>query len=184
MTTEARLIALAEAMAGDIKILKAVDGNLEALTTSTKTSLVAAINELVTAIGGAGAQILDTAGDGDILVTWSANKIYDELELAKQNVKDSILGGAAAAFDTLKELQEAINSDASFAATVAAGLNNRVRFDAAQVLTGPQKTQALDNIGAASTASVVTVASDLSALSAALGDTNKDLVAVYTAAKA
>ena len=56
------------------------------------------------------------------------------------------------------------------AATIAAEVANRVRYDAAQTLTSPQQAQARANIGAQS--------------AAAIGDPDRDLVADYTAAKA
>ena len=177
-TTEARLIALAQAIGADIKAIKIAEGDLTTLTTTNKTSLVAAINELVGAVGGGGgAAINDTAGDGDLLVTWSANKIFDAIAEASNTLRDSILGGASGALDTLRELELALGSDANFATTIANGLNNRVRFDAAQALTAGEKTQARTNIGAASD-------SDLSTLVAAIGDTDVDLVASYVASKA
>ena len=170
MTLEARVVALAQAIGTDVKTLTAAQGSLSALNTTTKTSLVAAINELVTMIGGAGVSIDDTAGNGNTGVTWSADKIFDSIEAAKAAVKNELLDGAGAALDTFNELAAAINNNPSFAATIAAEIANRVRFDAAQTLTAPQQTQARANIGAQS--------------AAAIGDPDRNLVADYTAAKA
>ena len=173
MTLEQRLITLAQAMGADVKALLAAQGSLSALTTTTKTSLVAAINELKTAVdaaAGGGVSIDDGAGDGATGVTWSANKIYDAIEAAKLAVKNELTDGAAAALDTLSELAAALNNDPAFAATIAAEIANRVRYDAAQTLTAAQQTQARANIGAQS--------------AAAIGDPDRDLVADYTAAKA
>ncbi|UPT85177.1 hypothetical protein HAP41_0000033350 [Bradyrhizobium barranii subsp. apii] len=66
---------------------------------------------------------------------------------ALQAAITALIGGAPGALDTLKELADAINDDASFAATVTAALAVRLRVDAAQGLTTPQKTQALANLG-------------------------------------
>ena len=173
MTLEQRLIALAQAMGADVKALLAAQGSLSALTTTAKASLVAAVNELKTAVdaaAGGGVSIDDGAGDGATGVTWSANKIYDAIEAAKTAVKNDLTAGAAAALDTLSELAAALNNDPAFAATIAAEIANRVRFDAAQTLTAPQQAQARANIGAQS--------------AAAIGDPDRDLVADYTAAKA
>ena len=173
MTLEQRLITLAQAMGADVKALLAAQGSLSALTTTTKTSLVAAINELKTAVdaaAGGGVSINDAAGDGATTVTWSADKIFDAIEAAKTAVKNDLTAGAAAALDTLSELAAALNNDPAFAATIAAEIANRVRFDAAQALTAPQQTQARANIGAQS--------------AAAIGDPDHDIVADYTAAKA
>ena len=173
MTLEQRLIALAQAMGADVKALLAAQGSLSALTTTAKASLVAAINELKTALdnaGTGGVAIDDAAGDGATTVTWSADKIHDTIEAAKLAVKNDLTAGAAAALDTLSELAAALNNDPAFAATIAAEIANRVRFDAAQTLTAPQQAQARANIGAQS--------------AAAIGDPDRDLVADYTAAKA
>ena len=173
MTLEQRLIALAQAMGADVKALLQAKGSLSALSTTAKASLVAAVNELKTAVdaaAGGGVSIDDGAGDGATGVTWSADKIFDAIEAAKTAVKNDLTAGAAAALDTLSELAAALNNDPAFAATIAAEIANRVRFDAAQTLTAPQQAQARANIGAQS--------------AAAIGDPDRDLVADYTAAKA
>ena len=177
MTLEARVVALAQAIGTDVKTLTAAQGSLSALNTTTKTSLVAAINELLTLIGSAGVSINDGAGNGNTGVTWSADKIFDSIEAAKAAIKSEILGGAGTALDTLNELATALGNDPSFATTIAASVANRVRYDAAQTLTPPQQAQARTNIGAAA-------ASDVAALTAGLGAYDRNLVADYTAAKA
>jgi hypothetical protein len=177
MSLESRIIALAQAMGTDVKTLATAQGSLSALNTTTKTSLVAAINELMTLIGSAGASIDDEAGNGSTAVTWSADKIFDTIEAAKAAVKNELVNGAAAALDTLNELAAALGNDPSFATTIASEIANRVRFDAAQTLTSPQQTQARANIGAAA-------ASDVSGLITGLGTYDRDYAADYTAAKA
>ena len=176
MSLETRIVALAQAMGADVKALTAAQGSLSALNTTTKTSLVAAINELTTLIGSAGASIDDLAGNGNTAVTWSADKIFDSIEAAKTAVKNDLVGGAGAALDTLNELAAALGNDPSFAATIATEIANRVRFDAAQTLTSPQQAQARTNIGAAS-------AADVSGLIAGLGTYDRDYAADYAAAK-
>ena len=177
MSLEARIISLAQAVGADVKALTAARGDLSALNTTTKTSLVAAINELMVLIGSAGASIDDLAGNGNTAVTWSADKIFDSIEIAKAAVKDDLVNGAGAALDTLKELADALGNDPAFATTIATEIANRVRYDAVQTLTSPQRAQARDNIGAAA-------ASDLSDLVAGLGDYDRDYVADYNTAKA
>ena len=172
MNLQQRITLLAQGIAVDIKGLRTDVGSLSALTTTAKSSLVAAINELQGVIAAA-TNIDDTKGNGDTGFTWSADKIFDTIEAAKTAVKNDLLGGAAAAFDTLKELEDALGADANFATTIAGELANRVRFDAAQTLTNPQKQQARDNIGAISGADLTT----------AIGDPDTDLVALYEAAK-
>ena len=176
MTIESRLIALAQAIGTDVKTLAASQGALTALNTTAKSSLVAAINELLTLTASAGASIDDAAGNGATAVTWSADKIFDAIEAAKTAVKNELVGGAAAALDTLNELAAALGNDPSFAATIATEIANRVRFDAAQTLTSPQQAQARANIGAAS-------AADVSGLIAGLGTYDRDYAADYAAAK-
>lgn len=177
MSLETRIVSLAQAIGGDIKSLRTSQGTLSALNTTTKTSLVAAINELLTLMGSAGASIDDEAGNGSTTVTWSADKIFDSIEAAKVAVKADLTNGAAAAMDTLNELAAALNNDPSFATTIAGEIANRVRFDAAQTLTSPQQAQARSNIGAASDA-------DVSDLIAGLGAYDSDYVATYNTAKA
>lgn len=177
MSLETRIVALAQAVGADVKALHVSQGSLSTLNTTTKTSLVAAINELLTLISSAGVAIDDGAGNGSTAVTWSADKIFDSIELAKTAIKDDITGGAAAALDTLNELATALGNDPSFATTIATEIANRVRYDAVQTLTSPQRAQARDNIGAAA-------ASALSDLVAGLGSYDRDYAADYTAAKA
>jgi hypothetical protein len=162
-TLAQRLIDLANAIGTDIKALRLADGDLTALATANKTSLVAAINEVLGLVGGGGVQINDALGDGATTVTWSANKIFDEIVAAKAAVIDQLTAGAATALDTLAEFAVAINNDPSFAATTATALGNRVRYDAAQALSAAQKTQACSNIG--------------------VGEPDSDLVATYVTAK-
>ena len=164
MSLAARIVTLAQAIGGDIKTLTANQGSLSSLNTTAKGSLVAALNELHSSIGGAGAQINDAAGNGDTLVTWSADKIFDTIEAAKLAVKNELVNGAGAALDTLSELAAALGNDANFATTIATELGNRVRYDAAQTLSAPQQAQACANIG--------------------VGDPETDLAAAYTTAKA
>jgi hypothetical protein len=164
MSLETRIIALAQAIGTDVKTLTIKQGDLTSLSTTAKGNLVAAINELYGAVGGAGAQINDTAGNGDTLVTWSADKIYDTIEAAKLAIKNDLVNGASAALDTLSELASALNNDPSFAVTIATELGNRVRFDSVQTLTAAQKLQACTNIG--------------------IGDPERDLAAAYSTAKA
>ena len=164
MSLATRLVSLAQAIGGDIKTLTTNQGTLSGLTTTKKSNLVAAINEINAALGSAGAQINDAATNGDTTVTWSADKIYDAIEAAKVAVTNSLTNGAGAALNTFKELQDALGNDPTFAATMATSLSQRVRFDSAQTLNTAEKLQACTNIG--------------------IGDPESDLVATYNTAKA
>lgn len=59
---------------------------------------------------------------------------------------DNVIGAAPEALDTLQELAAALGDDPNFAASVNSALSNRLRFDAAQTLSGVQQTQAQDNL--------------------------------------
>jgi hypothetical protein len=146
MSLQSNITSLATRIATECKSLRTlINGNaadLTALTTTSKTSLVSAINELQTAIASA-TGINDAATSTGS--TWSSTKIVEELG----DLKNEILGGAGAAFDTLQELATLISENDGDITGILTALNNRVRFDAAQTLTAPQKTQALANIGAA-----------------------------------
>ena len=58
----------------------------------------------------------------------------------------AVVDSAPAALDTLNELAAALGDDANFAATINTALGNRLRFDAAQTLSGPQQAQGQDNL--------------------------------------
>ena len=179
LSTPEKVELLARRIGTECKTLHDKIGDLSTLSTTAKTSIVAALNEQVkaldtlkdtvggntTAIEAAQAEIaslkaaVESASNIDdtkagTITTYSSSKIESEITAAKQAVKDDLLGGAGAAYDTLKELADLIttNQDAITALqTIAAG---HVKFDAAQELTDDQKAQARTNIGAASSADV------------------------------
>jgi hypothetical protein len=159
-TLETRLRDLATSIGTQCKALRTlINGNvadLSALTTTTKTNLVAALNELkasITALGSP-ATINDAATTAGTV--WSSQKVSDQIAAAIA----ALTNGAPTALDTLKELADAINDDASFTATMTAALGNRLRFDAAQTLTAPQKAQANANAGSAALADTGTLDTD------------------------
>ena len=162
MSLEARVIALAEAIGTDIKSLTTKQGDLTSLSTTAKGNLVAALNELKGAIdtlsGASGAVIDDASTAAD--KTWSASKIGGQIDAAVA----ALVASSPAALDTLNELAAALGNDPSFAATIATEIGNRVRYDAEQVLTAPQKAQACANIG--------------------VGNPERDFAGDYAAAKA
>lgn len=164
MTLAAQINSLASSIGADIKDLRTKQGTLTSLSTTAKANLVAAINELYSMLGSAGAQINDTAGDGNTTETWSADKIFDTIEAAKLAVKNDLVAGAGATLDTLNELASALGNDPNFATTLATEMGKRVRFDAAQTLSAAEKLQACNNIG--------------------IGDPETDFAATYATAKA
>jgi len=161
MSLETKLIALAQAVGADIKATRGQVGDLSSLPTTTKASLAAALAELFELTNSL---INDTAGDGTLDATWSADKIHEELSLRLAALRTELTDGASGALDTFRELAAAMGDDPNFAQTIATGLSNRVRFDEAQVLSTAQKLQACQNIG--------------------IGDPETDFTAAYVAAKA
>lgn len=161
MTTLAqRIVDLATRIATEAKSHKTlINGNaadLSALSTTAKTNLVAALNELKANIVAFGtpAQIDDATTVLD--KTWSSTKISGQITAAI----NALTNGAPAALDTLKELADAIADDAGFAATVTTSLGNRVRVDAVQAFTAPQKAQGNANLGSAALVDTGTLDTD------------------------
>lgn len=170
MSLQAKLIALAGGIGADVKALNAAQGDLTKLPTAAKNNLVAAISEIFGLLATAGAQIDDTAVAGDKDVVFSADKVLSTVADARAALKGEILGGAGEAYDTLKELQDLLTAESDAVAALTTAVSNRVRFDAVQNLSAEQKATARTNIGAVS--------------AEAVGDTEVDLLAAYTAAKA
>jgi hypothetical protein len=144
-TLQDRLTDFATRVATETKSNKLlINGNaatLSALTTTDKTHLVAAINE-VRAAAVAAAAINDAATGST--TTWSSTKIDAEIDAAVAG----LVASAPGALDTLDELAAALGDDASFATTTATALGNRLRVDtAAQGLSGTQQSNARTNLG-------------------------------------
>ena len=156
-TQQERITSLAQAIAADIKRLTTNQGTLTALTTTDKTSLVKAINELKSSITNA-TSINDTSTSTS--ATWSSNKINTSIN----NAVSALVGGAGTTLDTLKELAAALGNDANFATTIATQMGKRVRVDAAQTFTVTEQAQGCANLG--------------------IGNPDTDFVAAYNTAKA
>ena len=161
MSLTTRIESLVIRVAQEFNDVRAKTGNLANLTTTDKSNLVAAINELKAAVVSSVA-----IDDGQITTstTYSSSKIVTLLDA----LKAEILGGADAAYDTLVEIQQLLQNGTSGLDALLAAVNNRVRFDAAQTLTVPEQAQARSNIGAVA-------ASDV-------GNTDTDFVAVFEGA--
>ena len=167
MSLQVRIESLVLRLAAEFKTIYGQVGTLANLSTTDKTNLVSSINELRSQILVlAGITVIDDANSAATSTTFSASKITGLLDALKAD----LLGGADAAFDTLKELQTAILSDESGIAALLTAVDKRVRFDAVQSLTAPEQTQARQNIGAIA-ASVI-------------GDPETDFVLVFEAALA
>lgn len=110
----------------------------------TATDVEAALQEVKTvadAAAGGGVTINDAATN--TTQTWSSQKSTDYV--AAQIA--AVINAAPAALDTLDELAAALGDDANFASTVTTALGKRVRVDAAQSFTAPEKAQGLANLG-------------------------------------
>ena len=156
-TQQERITSLAQAIAADIKQLTTKQGTLTALTTTDKTSLVKAINELKSSIANA-TNINDTSTSTS--ATWSSDKINTSIN----NAVSALVSGAGTTLDTLKELADALGNDANFATTIATQMGKRVRVDAAQTFTVAEQAQGCANLG--------------------IGNLDTDFVAAYNTAKA
>ena len=165
MSLQTRLDSLVLRLAAEFKSIYSQVGNLANLSTTDKTSLVSSINELRARINSAGnITLIDDDNGAATTTTFSASKITGLLDALKAD----LLGGADAAFDTLKELQEAILNGQGGLTALLGALDKRVRFDAVQSLTAEEQTQARQNIGAVANVDV--------------GDTDTDFVAQFEAA--
>lgn len=177
-----------------------------ALTTAEKTTLIGAINELdaavksndgdISAINSALTDfqtklngIIDDASASTTKV-YSSSKVESQITAAKQEVKNDLLGGAGAAYDTLKELADLIETNKTAVEALQAIAAGHVKYDAAQVLTDEQKAQARTNIGAAAASEIYLTevnnkitanTTEISGLKTSLGDLSTDFVAACEA---
>lgn len=177
-----------------------------ALTTAEKTTLIGAINELdaavksndgdISAINSALTDfqtklngIIDDASASTTKV-YSSSKVESQITAAKQEVKNDLLGGAGAAYDTLKELADLIETNKTAVEALQAIAAGHVKYDAAQVLTDEQKAQARTNIGAAAASEIYLTevnnkitanTTEISGLKTSLGDLSTDFVAAFEA---
>lgn len=145
MSLQTRIGDLITAIGTDYKqfrtwITGSTTGDLTGLTTTDKSSLVAAINEVQSEVGGAGAPdasetvkgiieiatLTEVATGTDSLRAVTAAGVRQE----RLALKDEILGaGVPAALDTLDELAAALADDANFASTVTTSLAGKQPLD-------------------------------------------------------
>lgn len=162
MSLVTQLNSLVTRIGTEFKSVRTSIGALGSLTTTDKTSIVAAINEVQAEVSGGGATINDSATATTSV--WSSQKTSDEIGTAVAG----LVASAPTALNTLDELAAALGDDANFSTTVTTALGNRVRVDAAQGLNSTQQGQARSNIAAAGTAD--------------MGDHTTDFVAGFEAA--
>lgn len=203
MTTETRLAELITAVGGDYKGLSVKIGDLAALSTTQKTSLVLAINEVFAAIGGAGATIDDTTAS--LLKVFSSTKTTALIQLVWDAVGDkSTLSTTAkstlvAAINELYTTISAQYSNGAIDTKIAALKTELVAGAGAALDTFAELATALGNDPTfASTlatqmskrvrfdaAQTLTTGEKLQACTnIGIGNPDVDLVALYTAAKA
>ena len=123
MSLLTRISALINSIATDIKDVYAKIGNLSSLQTTTKSSLVGAINEIKSS---GGLQINDSTPS--VSTTFSGTAIDSKIATAKTEVKNEILGSASAAYDTLQEIQAQMEADDTAAATLTTAVGQRPTY--------------------------------------------------------
>lgn len=167
MTQTANITLLAQAIRDEFNSVKGIRGLLANLNTSDKSSLVAAINEV---LGTAGNAAVINDGATNATEAWSSTKIDSELD-ARIAV---VLGGVApATLDTITEIAAAIQSnDGDIAAALTSITANATDIAAAQA----DATQALADVVAETAART---AAD-SSIRADYGDHTHDFVADFT----
>lgn len=209
MSLNSRLADLATRVATEVKLAFTRMGSLSSLTTTDKTNLVAAINEVKA--GSAGAppdattsvkgivELSDTAqadagSDGTTAMTPAMVKRRIDAAIA------GLIDGAPGALDTLNELAAALADNADFAGTITTALAGKQPLDTdltaiAALVSAANKmpyatgtgTWSLADLTAAGRALLddADAASQRDTLSvysrAQLGDPDADLVAVFEA---
>ena len=123
MSLVTRITALINSIATDIKDVYAKIGNLNTLQTTTKSSLVGAINEIK---ASGGLQINDSTPSAS--TTFSGTAIDSKIATAKTEVKNEILGSASAAYDTLQEIQAQMEADDTAAASLTTAVGQRPTY--------------------------------------------------------
>ena len=123
MSLLTRITALINSIATDIKDVYAKIGNLSSLQTTTKSSLVGAINEI---IASGGLQINDSTPSAS--TTFSGTAIDSKIATAKTEVKNEILGSASAAYDTLQEIQAQMEADDTAASALTTAVGQRPTY--------------------------------------------------------
>ena len=127
-TLEQRLSSVIQAIGADIKALKTAKGDLSSLSTTQKSNLVGALNEIFTLA--------------------SSKATQSDITTAIDSLKTEIMGGGVPeALNTLKEIATYIESDETLGVSLSTAVTKRVRFDDVQTLTTPEKLQACTNIG-------------------------------------
>lgn len=147
MSLVTNITNLATRIATEVKSVRTlINGNasdLSGLTTTSKTNLVSAINEVKASITTAGPEIDDTTTS--TTKVWSSNKTNSQITAAVAAVVDA----APSALDTLNELASALGDDSNFAATVTTSLGLKADDNAVVKLTGDQTVAGIKTFSSA-----------------------------------
>lgn len=134
MSLKTNVENLAQSVGNELKKTRVlVNGNandLSALTTTAKTNLVAAINEVASAIGDAGAVIDDAVIS--TLTVWSSDKTDAEIDARIAALVDAAPG----TLNTLNELAAALGDDPNFATTVTNNIASKVSLTGNETIAG------------------------------------------------
>ena len=196
MNLEQRIVLLSQAIGTDVKTLRGTIGVLANLTTTSKSDIVTALNEVLAKTNTNSNSIgtltsLTTSAKGNLVS--ALNEVYASVsaidltslinDAASSGVTNktfsadrilSLVSGSIAqlvdsspaTMDTLRELAAALGNNPNFASTIATSLGNRVRVDAAQTFTPAEQEQGRSNISAASIAAVTAAQSAANAAQA------------------
>lgn len=128
------ITAFVQRVGQDIGSLTNKIGDVGALKTTDKTSVVSALNELKTNVAN-----IKVGVDEAFVESISTQKVKAEI--------DKLVAGAPDALNTLKELADAVQDGSTTAQAVATKLNTKLSFDEPQSLTAQQQKQACNNLG-------------------------------------
>ena len=171
-TLESRLNDFATRTGVEFKALRTlINGNLpdlSALTTLAKASLVGAVNEIKASLDVTSQALAALVNDAssDAAHVWSASKTNSAINAAIT----SLLGGADAAYTTLKQIETFLQSEGAQISTLLTNLGLCIRVDTAQTFTAAQQLQARANLDVYGKADI--------------GDPNTNLVAIFETALA
>ena len=193
MSLATNITNLATRVATEVKALRTlINGNgadLSALNTTAKSNLVAAINELVAAVGGAGATIDD--GQISTLTVWSSDKTDDEIDDRISTAITELLGAAPAELDTLKEIADKLADNDDVVASLVSQIATKADDNVVVKLSGNQTIAGIKTFSSAPVVPDDSFAiAKVSGLSAALsgkvetsdlGDPDTNFVTVFEA---
>jgi hypothetical protein len=145
--------AAGAAQAAAIAASQPVSANLTSLAGQANTAYgrallnlanQAGLMALLSAASEATAGIVPLASNAEAVAGANTTKAVTPAGLAAGLA--ALVAAAPGTLDTLDEIAAALGDDPNFAATISTALGNRLRVDAAQGLSAPQKQQARDNI--------------------------------------